>query len=324
MASSQSKLTVARIVHHRTGRQREVLDLLARGRTNAQIADSLGVSLDGAKWHVREIMAELDAPTREDAAEYWRAYNGLPSRFSRFAHGLVGLSFLRGAALAGGAIAAVGFAVAVTFVAFGGDEPSRPAGPETTATPGASATAAALLKDSDLTRHGAYRIVPPDYVGPLSKSDAGRTPQPGIKSNDPSVLRGTALYVDVKGLPADFTQTSVDTGDGDSNTVLRQTFAGADSRRRTLEVVRVARNQEPLDVFEPPQDQSGWLTLSTITVGGHEGILLSPSKFSPIPAEAQLVRVQFFAGGVETFLTATGLTPDEVVALATRIAEGGR
>ena len=187
-----------------------------------------------------------------------------------------------------------------------------------------SAPIPALLKDSELKRHGSYRIVPPNLVGPLSKSDAGRKQPAGIKSNDASVLRQVALYVEVKGLPPDFTQTSMDTGDGDSNTVLRQTFAGADSRRRTLEVVRVARNQEPLDVFEPPQDQSGWLTLSTITVGGHEGILLSPSKFSPIPAEAQLVRVQFFAGGVETILTATGLTPDEVVVLATRIAEGGR
>jgi DNA-binding CsgD family transcriptional regulator len=30
-------------------RQRQVLDLISRGRTNAEIADSLGVSLDGAK-----------------------------------------------------------------------------------------------------------------------------------------------------------------------------------------------------------------------------------------------------------------------------------
>ncbi len=142
MASPQST-TVERTGHRWTGRQREVLNLLARGRTNAQIADELGVSLDGAKWHVREIMAELDAPTREDAAEYWRAYNGLPSRFSRFAHGLLGLSFIRGVAVAVGAVAAVGIAVAVTFVAFGGgDEPPRPTGPETTSTPGGSVAAA--------------------------------------------------------------------------------------------------------------------------------------------------------------------------------------
>ena len=42
-----------------TPRQREVLDLLARGRTNPQIAESLGISLDGAKWHVSEVLSRL-------------------------------------------------------------------------------------------------------------------------------------------------------------------------------------------------------------------------------------------------------------------------
>ncbi|MGK2964804.1 MAG: helix-turn-helix domain-containing protein, partial [Tepidiformaceae bacterium] len=42
-----------------TGRQREVLNLIARGYTNPQIADALGVSIDGAKWHVREILSKL-------------------------------------------------------------------------------------------------------------------------------------------------------------------------------------------------------------------------------------------------------------------------
>ncbi len=143
MTSQRTSSTLDRPVHHWTGRQREVLDLLARGRTNAQIADSLGVSLDGAKWHVREIMAELNAPTRDDAAEYWRTYNGLPSRFGRLARALFGVSLLRGAAIAAGAVAAVGVAIAVTLVATGGgDDPSRSAGSDATQTPGASVTVA--------------------------------------------------------------------------------------------------------------------------------------------------------------------------------------
>ena len=60
-----------------TNRQREVLDLLARGLTNGQIAEALGISLDGAKWHVSEIIARLGVDTREEAAEYWRKQNGL-------------------------------------------------------------------------------------------------------------------------------------------------------------------------------------------------------------------------------------------------------
>lgn len=60
-----------------TNRQREVLDLLAKGLTNGQIAEALGISLDGAKWHVSEIIARLGVDTREEAAEYWRKQNGL-------------------------------------------------------------------------------------------------------------------------------------------------------------------------------------------------------------------------------------------------------
>ena len=55
-----------------TGRQREVLALIARGYTNPQIADALGVTIDGAKWHVREIMSKLGVDSREEAAEWWR------------------------------------------------------------------------------------------------------------------------------------------------------------------------------------------------------------------------------------------------------------
>jgi DNA-binding CsgD family transcriptional regulator len=54
-------------------RQREVLDLIARGRTNPEIADALGVSLDGAKYHVREILAKLDVESREEAVMFWRS-----------------------------------------------------------------------------------------------------------------------------------------------------------------------------------------------------------------------------------------------------------
>lgn len=35
---------------------REVRQLLAKGRTNFEIAEALGISLEGAKYHVREIM----------------------------------------------------------------------------------------------------------------------------------------------------------------------------------------------------------------------------------------------------------------------------
>jgi DNA-binding CsgD family transcriptional regulator len=59
---------------HLTSRQVEVLDLLARGRTNPQIAEALGISLPGAKWHVSEVMNKLGAASREEAVAAWREH----------------------------------------------------------------------------------------------------------------------------------------------------------------------------------------------------------------------------------------------------------
>jgi DNA-binding CsgD family transcriptional regulator len=56
-----------------SGRQRQVLELIARGKTNPEIAQQLGISLDGAKWHVSEILGKLAVSTREEAAARWRA-----------------------------------------------------------------------------------------------------------------------------------------------------------------------------------------------------------------------------------------------------------
>ena len=100
-----------------TPRQREVLDLLVRGRTNAQIADALGISLDGAKWHVSEVITKLGVDSREEAAEYWRARNGLRLRFTRALRALLpGAGWLK----VGGALAAVaaGYAAVIAVVAF--------------------------------------------------------------------------------------------------------------------------------------------------------------------------------------------------------------
>lgn len=113
-----------------TPRQREVLDLLLRGHTNTQIAERLGISLDGAKWHVSEIITRLGVDSRDEAAEYWRAHNGLRLRFSRMVHGLFSSGVLKwGAATAfvGGAVVA-SVMVVVALRETGGDETDRSAG----------------------------------------------------------------------------------------------------------------------------------------------------------------------------------------------------
>jgi DNA-binding NarL/FixJ family response regulator len=51
-----------------TARQLEVLRLVVDGRTNAEIADQLVVSLRTAEHHVAAILAKLGASSRRDAA----------------------------------------------------------------------------------------------------------------------------------------------------------------------------------------------------------------------------------------------------------------
>lgn len=51
-----------------TPREQEVLALLRRGLTNAEIAAELGISLDGAKYHVSEIIGKLGLRNRYEAA----------------------------------------------------------------------------------------------------------------------------------------------------------------------------------------------------------------------------------------------------------------
>ena len=55
-----------------TGRQKQVLGLLAHGYTNARIGSELGISLDGAKWHVGEVLGTLGFDSRTEAARWLR------------------------------------------------------------------------------------------------------------------------------------------------------------------------------------------------------------------------------------------------------------
>ena len=52
-----------------TPRQKEVLELLRAGRSNPEIAQELGISRDGAKFHVSEIITRLGVTSRREAVE---------------------------------------------------------------------------------------------------------------------------------------------------------------------------------------------------------------------------------------------------------------
>lgn len=113
-----------------TARQREVLALLGEGRTNPEIAEALGLTLWGAKWHVSEILSKLGLTSREQAAEYWR-WSRRPLRRMRGWLAVPALSLPKAAIVAGGAASAT-LAVAAVF-AFGAlsSRAQSRSGPET-------------------------------------------------------------------------------------------------------------------------------------------------------------------------------------------------
>jgi DNA-binding CsgD family transcriptional regulator len=62
-----------------TPREWEVLALLREGLSDQSIADRLGISLDGAKYHVREILSKLGVASRQEAA-VWQPDAPAPAR----------------------------------------------------------------------------------------------------------------------------------------------------------------------------------------------------------------------------------------------------
>ncbi|MGE3076487.1 MAG: LuxR C-terminal-related transcriptional regulator [Dehalococcoidia bacterium] len=91
-----------------TARQEEVIRLVERGLTNGEIAERLGITLDGAKFHVTEILNRFGVHSREDAVREWKQR---PSGILGLA--LAGKGILVGASVVGAALA---IAVAVTAI----------------------------------------------------------------------------------------------------------------------------------------------------------------------------------------------------------------
>lgn len=127
-----------------TPRQREVLALAARGMTNPEIGERLGISKDGAKWHIGEVLARLDVDTREEAVDLWKRYNGLPYRLHRLARAVVPPGAMRWVVASAGAVAVVSVTVAAIKLSNGGPSESPAA-----ASPVASNTVPAVTGTAD-------------------------------------------------------------------------------------------------------------------------------------------------------------------------------
>jgi hypothetical protein len=98
---------------------------MAKGYTNGQIAEALGITLDGAKFHVSEIFSRLHVGSREEAVATWRESQRPLTRLRGFAGLLSGkLAFWTAAATTGTAVLFVGV-LALASALHDGDEPQQ-------------------------------------------------------------------------------------------------------------------------------------------------------------------------------------------------------
>ncbi len=158
-----------------TPRQRQVLALIEAGRTNFEIAETLGVSLDGAKYHVREILSKLGVESREEAVAAWRA----EQRGNRWRWlSLTGLGFAKAAAVFG-VIAAVAAGAAVAIVLLvGGDDDNDPVSPAPSVTPSATNPASVTPSASaSPTPSGTPETIAGIDVKPLTLGDPVPLPE---------------------------------------------------------------------------------------------------------------------------------------------------
>lgn len=102
-----------------TPRQRQVLRLVERGHTNGEIAEILGISLQGVKWHVRELLGKLQADSREELIERRHAALRWPSP-GRWLRGIAAMGTLKFAGVAACVIVA-GAGIAALIVSTNGD-----------------------------------------------------------------------------------------------------------------------------------------------------------------------------------------------------------
>lgn len=89
-----------------TPREWDVYKLLKRGLTNEQIADRLGITLDGAKYHVSSILSKLGASSRVEASRM-RPVEAVPAGWRSWGW-LLTLGKAAGVAMAAGTIVGAG------------------------------------------------------------------------------------------------------------------------------------------------------------------------------------------------------------------------
>lgn len=118
-----------------------MLDLLREGLTNEQIAERLGISKDGAKYHVAEILSKLGVSSRQEAAQWsaagerprpWWAALPVLGRLWKHTRSATGSPALGHAALASSGVILTATLAVLGLIAFlllrNGDAPTRSVG----------------------------------------------------------------------------------------------------------------------------------------------------------------------------------------------------
>src|SRR3954451_7514932 len=73
LASFQTHLVTIPEVEKLTSREREILELLSEGLSNKEIAQSVGLSSDTIRWHLRHVYNKLHVRSRMEAAKKFRS-----------------------------------------------------------------------------------------------------------------------------------------------------------------------------------------------------------------------------------------------------------
>ncbi len=177
-----------------TERQQEVLRLIARGRTNFEIATELGITLETVKYHVTEILTRLEVASREEAASIWRADHRTTSRLRAL---IPTFGARLGYAAAGVAGVAVAGVFAISLVSGGlrasNDDQTASASPSPTMTPASSSPIATV----PIRSFGSLDPTPPDATltptVPRGTIVATMTPAPNITPTGGTTTPATSL-----------------------------------------------------------------------------------------------------------------------------------
>ncbi len=170
-----------------TPRQRDVLALIAAGRTNFEIADDLDLGYESVKTHVSAILERLDVTSREEAAAWWRQQHTWRARLQQ----LIPIPAMGSRPLKTASFTVAGVAVLLTATVFviamqsnGGESPPTNNGDETPTAGTASPTI------SPTTNPGATSTPQPATPTMQAPPTTAVAPAPTLPAPAPGVVTG--------------------------------------------------------------------------------------------------------------------------------------